>query len=582
MASSRIKHLAGTGWKWMLTIVFGICVFVFWRFRYPYALAFQEQLQLFLFDGSYLSSRLGEPGGVARYVAEFLVQLYNNFYAGALVLAVLYMLIQRLVWRLMQPCQDVWYALSFVPSVMLWFFMGDENVMLTAPVSLTMGLAAMLCWPKDGKAQWAYIFLGLPLIYWMIGPLVLMVAAYVLLAVKWDFWGISKGILALVLAFACIAVSAWLLPYPFIRLMFGLDYYRHVEVVSYMFVAIVAVCLLLACVPKKLPDFRLRGSKPFAASLLAAVIAVLAASVVPMGYEQRKYDLLEYDFLVRTNQWNAIIAKSQKRQPDLPMSVCANNLALGMTGQLGERAFEFYQNGVDGLLPNFESNYATIQLTGEAYFQLGLVNTAQRYAFEAMEAIPNYNKSARSLKRLAETNLINGQYEVSRKYLNILKKTLFYRNWATRTEALLGNEKAINQHPIYGRMRGLRLEEDLLFSENEIDKICGQLFLRNNQNKLAMEYLLMCPLLERNIDKFLQYAGAVQEKVLYNPTSCQEALAYAFARKNQQPPQGLVSPVIMSRMADFVGTMKTAGASSPQLEIFRNTVWYYLMVGGEK
>lgn len=37
--------------------------------------------------------------------------------------------------------------------------------------------------------------------------------------------------------------------------------------------------------------------------------------------------------------------------------------------------------------------------------------------FEAMEAIPDYKKSGRAYMRLAETNLINGQYAVAAKYL---------------------------------------------------------------------------------------------------------------------------------------------------------------------
>ncbi|MBR1541894.1 MAG: hypothetical protein IJ628_04700 [Bacteroidaceae bacterium] len=53
----------------LLTLVFGICVFIFWRMRYPFALTFQEQLQLFLFDDDYFLERIAEPGGLARYVA---------------------------------------------------------------------------------------------------------------------------------------------------------------------------------------------------------------------------------------------------------------------------------------------------------------------------------------------------------------------------------------------------------------------------------------------------------------------------------------------------------------------------------
>jgi hypothetical protein len=125
-------------------------------------------------------------------------------------------------------------------------------------------------------------------------------------------------------------------------------------------------------------------------AIMALGLAVFLLVAIPVAFDAKKYELMEYDYLVRIKDWNGIIAKAEQQTPDKPMSVSATNLALAMTNQLGERAFEFYQRGSQGLLPPFERNYATTQLTGEIYFHLGLVNTAQRLAFEAMEAISNY------------------------------------------------------------------------------------------------------------------------------------------------------------------------------------------------
>ena len=113
---------------------------------------------------------------------------------------------------------------------------------------------------------------------------------------------------------------------------------------------------------------------------------------------------------------------------------------------MGDRMFEFYQNGTEGLLPEFQRDFTSPLPTSEAYYHLGMVNTAQRFTFEAMEAIPNFNKSGRCFKRLAETNLINGQYEVAAKYLRLLRKTIFYRDWAEDAMTYLYNEEKINAH----------------------------------------------------------------------------------------------------------------------------------------
>jgi len=553
---------------WAATLCLGLAVFLFWRLRYPFALVYQEQLQMFLFDDDYLLSRLSEPGGLARYVAEFLVQFYNGVAIGAAILAVLFMLVQRLTWRLMHS--ESHYAWSFVPALLLWYAMGDESLLLTYVVALilTMGATWLLarCFRAWGSIRamlgrrLLVMLVVVPLMYWLVGPMVLLMAAFLMPV-------------SVVYALGLMLLSAHFLPYPTSRVMIGIGYYRIPAVLTLMVVLIpVAVFLIVNIIPL-LPR---AGRKAPVAEAVAAVAA--AVLLVPLGYEAKKYELMEYDYLVRVKDWQAIIAKAERQTPDLPMSVSATNLALAMTNQLGDRAFDFYQRGTEGLLPGFERNFATTQLTGEIYFHLGLVNTAQRLAFEAMEAIPNYNKSARVVKRLAETNLINGQYDVARKYLAMLQKTIFYRPWAERTLAMLGSETAIDRHPLYGTLRRYRLQDDFLFSEQELDKICGQLLAHCQQNQMAAQYLVMAPLMDRDISRFMQYAQYVQTTTGYNPRHCQEAEAFAFMQQRQQPPQGLISQMVMQQMNDFA-RIYSADNNSPELGRFRNTVWYYLMVG---
>ena len=564
----RMKKFLSKYADWLLTLFFGLVVYLFWEFRYPFALTYQEQLQLFLFDSDYFCERMAESGGFARYVAEFLVQFYNATVYGALILAVLFMLVQRFTWRLMRS--EGYYVLSFVPVLALWLVMGDESVMLTYVVALLMVMGCILVLRQFemlsliGKVIIALV--ALPLLYWLLGPLVLLVA--VCLVPSW-----LAG-LSVVYVIALIIGSAWLLPYPLSRLAAGVGYYRFPETIPYLLILIPLLIAIMYYGCRHLPK-----PKEWVRNVLALGLVVLWFVPQYYGFDAKKYELIEYDYLVRVRDWNGIIAKAEKQLPDLPMSVSATNLALAMTNQLGERAFDFYQRGSQGLLPPFERNFATTQLTGEIYFHLGLVNTAQRLAFEAMEAIPNYNKSARVVKRLVETNMVNGQYKVAEKYLKMLEKTIFYRRWAERMLSMLGNEKAINEHPLYGTLRQYRLQEDFLFSDREIDKICGQLFMHNQENEMAVQYLLMVPLLDRDIPRFMQYVQLVQNRVKYNPRICQEAIAFAFAQQHQQPPQGFVAPLVLQRMNEFARIYSAGGKDAPGLEQFRNTVWYYLTVG---
>jgi hypothetical protein len=144
--------------------------------------------------------------------------------------------------------------------------------------------------------------------------------------------------------------------------------------------------------------------------------------------------------------------------------------------------------------------------------------------------------------------------------------------------AMLGDEKQIDSHPLYGTLRQYRLQEDFLYSEDELDKICGHLFMHNKKNQMAAQYLVMVPLLDRDIPRFISYVQVVQNAIAYNPRAVQEGIAFAFMQKRQQPPQGLVSQQTLQRLNDFARTY-SANNSSPELERFRNTAWYYLTVG---
>ena len=59
---------------------------------------------LFLFDADYWWERIVVPGGLADYIAEYLTQFYSHVWAGACILAFLYVLLQRLVWSFVIGC----------------------------------------------------------------------------------------------------------------------------------------------------------------------------------------------------------------------------------------------------------------------------------------------------------------------------------------------------------------------------------------------------------------------------------------------------------------------------------------------
>ena len=531
------NHIAkATVWKWALAIVMGLSAFIFWRYGYPSMMAYQEQYQLFLFDCHYLVERLALPGGTATYVAEFLTQFYNTPVFGALVISLLLVTSQQLSWLLMRnnayKTEDLSaYLLSFLPSLLIWRIMGDESLMLAYIVAFIIVQAAMIFAPKTRNALLIYILPAIPITYWIAGPMVGMLALYtgirLIKTCNRKIEGFSLAAFSLVYTTLIVAASSYFLPYPTVRFFLGLFYYRSIEVPTHIMCLSPMLLLILTGVTIPLAN-------KLCKTVAVAVVTVVASSL-GSAIDSQKYVLMDYDCLVRQQRWADIVAKAEQKTPDLPMSVCATNLALAMTGKLGDRCFDFYQHGTEGLLPEFERNFNTILVTGDAYFMLGLVNTGQRYAFEAMESIPNYNKSGRVFKRLAKTNLINGQYKAAEKYLKALQKTIFYKKWADRRMEMIRNPKLIDSHPMYSYLRKVRLTDDFLFSDKETDKLCGQLVMHNKENLVAIQYLLMFPLLNKDLNTFMQYYTYVKSISKYSSQACEDAVALAYAQQGKLP-----------------------------------------------
>jgi hypothetical protein len=238
--------------------------------------------------------------------------------------------------------------------------------------------------------------------------------------------------------------------------------------------------------------------------------------------------------------------------------------------------FSYFQNGPDGLLPPFVGDHTNPVSTGEIFWHLGMVNTAQRFAFEAQEAIPDFQKSARLYRRLAETNLVNGDTLVARKYLKALQHTTFYRKWASETEALLDAGTLFDQRPELARARDCRLREhDFLFSDTEMDSMLGLLKVENPQNTMALDYLMAWCLLRKDLDRFVECISLVEAPTL--PKSYQEALLlrWVLTHKDYNGLPTYISPAYILRIGEFLTDARSGKTEAELQQTYGDSYWFY-------
>ena len=598
-----IKSFVVKYWKWLLSLVFGVAVAIFWSIPYMSALSYQEQYQMFLFDSDYFLDRIILPGGWADYVSEFLTQFYYLYAVGACILALLLVGIQRCAWGLMRQMgarhDFPGYPLSFLPSIALWCYMGDISVMLSFGVALWGALA--MAWIHNRlQGKWtlaACELLSMAVVYWCLGPVVLVYAALMAGDVvrrgtqeRGVLAGVGHAVAILVVAVAWMLLLTQGLQFPLYRIFAGLNYYRFPGVVPQLQIVVMVIFVIVPLLGwvsvKSQVLLKLQQSK-VAAVLSYLVLVGAFVFGIKMSYDPVLYDMIECEYLVRTEQWYRIIDKAEKKQPITPMGVSCVNLALSQTGQLPDRLFEFFQNGTEGLFPTFVANMTSPVSTAEVFYRLGMVNDAERYVFEAQEAIPNFRKSCRLTRRIIDCEVINGNYGVAAKLLRLVEKTLFYRSWAKETMALLGNEKAINQHPVYGWLRSIREQKhDALFSDKEMDQMLGFLFLNNKKNKMAYEYLMCYELLKGDLEHFMEYYPLGKD-VGYDhiPRSFQEILIGNWL-KTHSDPRSIPYSVDAQTVNNTIGFIRTymVNPNDPMLSTqpYVSNAWHYVLKTPQK
>lgn len=405
------KHFLQTHAHLALAAVIALCAFCYWYFLYPHVLVGREQSLLFLWDWPYLSGRMAQPGGLARYLGECLSQFFYFVPLGALLVSLLIVAVQLLSCKLFLRCgvssHRMACLLSLLPTILVWWLIMLPNVPMTFPVALTLMLLVLYVLSGafksfNPKLQALILFLLVPVCYWLFGPVALLLAIW---PVFFSPFSLPLSFCLTLLLAGCVVLSSFVAPYPLKQLACGLDYYW--------------------------PDAKHIGT----------------------------VKEMNYDLMLRQNRWNRLARMAKNTPP--PSRACENALRLAHyhCGTLDEQQLNACLVESQRVL----SSQVSAFIMSEVYMNMGMVNMAQRAAFEAMESISNYNKSARALRRLTETAVVTGQNEVARKYISILSKTLFYRAWAQRMLPLVNHPEQLDRHPYYGKLRRMYAQTSDVF-----------------------------------------------------------------------------------------------------------------------
>jgi hypothetical protein len=592
--------------EYLFTGLFSAAIFIFFAFFYNNHLHFEEQTQLFLLTGDYFLSKIGFPGGFSGYMGGFLTQFYYLSLVGPLIIAILILVIQQLTRQILFKInQDrSFFLLSFLPALNAAMIMCDEFYPLSAITGFILALLSGLLYinVKNDKHRFISGLILIPVTYWLAGGsyLMLLLIAMVFESIAFLRSGKkirsekSKGskiapssnlkvwyfIVYLVIAAGIpLLVKQYLILQP-VMLTYMSEFYYNLRITI---PPAIPVIFLLPPVLMIIVSLFPATEKRWQVSFFAQFGLLLAATWfgfrlwANFGAEE----IMAYDYLVRNERWNDVIKFSEKNPPHNNLSLAMLNLSLAKTGQLGNKMFNYDQRSTGGLFLPFEREYVAPLMGNEIFYNLRLINASQEYAFESMETIPSLNKSARLIKRLAETNLINGNYEVSEKYLKLLEKTMFYRRWAKETMKYLFNDDLINRDPDWGVKRKLMVKDDFFFKVQNMESTLNMMLKENPQNKIAFEYLMAFYMINKDLRNFLNCIP-MMEKMNYKevPVSYQEAIMYIIGLNSKDPmadTPAYISENTKNRMKVYAGIYTNYPDAKERLtKKFSGTYWYYL------
>ena len=157
----------------LLSLAFGLVVFWFFAFLYPFHLNYQEQYQMFLFSSDYFLNFFAKPGGISDYIGNFFTQFYFYSWVGALILAVLLVVLQRAVWFISKQlgAKPVFVPITFIPSLLYWSLFCDENYLLGGLIVMLIvsGFISAFLLIKPVNIRMGFVLVSIPVLFWMAG-----------------------------------------------------------------------------------------------------------------------------------------------------------------------------------------------------------------------------------------------------------------------------------------------------------------------------------------------------------------------------------------------------------------------------
>lgn len=294
------------------------------------------------------------------------------------------------------------------------------------------------------------------------------------------------------------------------------------------------------------------------------------------SYNMGERIMVMSDKYVKERNWEQVLSLTHKylrNRGSNQLIAYFHNLALYHTGQLAEHLLDTPQRlGVQSLYFPWQSDSRQSEYGHYLYEDLGSINEAQRWEFEAMVV---WGETVSHLRNLIRYNIVNHRPKVAQRFINVLKQTLFYRKEALAFEAIVstGIVPGLKAIP-HSEQEPIRFANVLNIGP-DLQYICD----RDSTNRMAFEYLMSDLLLSNHLVRFAQNLPRIHSfSYAQMPRIYEEAL-YIYQMGTDEEAFNkvgfTVGPETKQRFQRYYTLYKQSNNAALEAE-FGNTYWYYL------
>ena len=118
-------------------------------------------------------------------------------------------------------------------------------------------------------------------------------------------------------------------------------------------------------------------------------------------------------------------------------------------------------------------------------------------------------------------------------------------------------------------------EHDIMFSQEELDSMLGLLYVENDSNVMAMDYLLAWCLLRKDLPRFFECHKLLKKG--YDARHYQEAIVLYWALTHDGP-EGMPDFITQKTAASFtrfISALQSGRNEASMEKEFGNTYWFY-------